>query len=91
MRSCSLIIMELMSDEEWASIQHDRNLSRKENADRYAARWASTVDWKNLPPEAGKDVRKTIRDTAHDIIVKKNRMPDPGGYFMDRPADIVFP
>ena len=82
------MIMELMSDEEWNSIQPDTNISRKENADRYATRLASTVDWKNLPPETAKDIKKAMRDTAHDIIVKQNKMP--GGHFMNRPMDIVF-
>ncbi len=86
---CSFIIMDLMSDEEWNSTQHGRNLSRKENARRYAKRWESTIDWKNLLPETAEDIRRMIRDTSHDIIVKKNRMPD--GYFMSRPIDVAFP
>ena len=80
----------IMSDEEWASIRHDPNGSKKENAKRYAARLAATVDWPNLPENEAKDIKKMYRDTAHETIVKNDNLPPPILYFMDRPMDIVF-
>ena len=81
--------MELMSDEEWQAIQGDPKLPPEKTAELYAARWGSTLDWDNLRPEDAEVLRKTLRDNATELIVKKDIMPV--AFFMTRPCDVVLP
>ena len=79
----------IMSDEEWKALAPRGNISKNDEIRNLGARWASTVDWNNLPEDAANEIRKGFQNKAKEIVRSGTGMSGQQ-WLVERPADIMF-